>query len=101
MSRLGRALLLLSLIGGACAPARLPSPVAGQSPSTIPPAFAVDSHRGCKLWDATPKAGTTVAWSGACDGQGLATGQGVAEWHAANGVTKRCEVEYAEGKRNG
>jgi hypothetical protein len=64
------------------------------------PGWSVDARSGCWVWNPRPRASETVSWSGACGPDGRATGRGVLEWRAPDGVT-RYEGEYRGGKKNG
>ena len=58
-----------------------------------------DTH-GCKLWNAFPRPGQSVTWSGACR-DGYADGHGVAEWFKDGQFTGRAEGDSVAGKRTG
>lgn len=78
-------------------PARAPPPVADDRPL---PGWITDDRTGCRVWNADPRPGETVTWSGACVSN-TATGQGVAQWFENGRPTDRYEGEYRDGLEHG
>jgi hypothetical protein len=93
------ALLLLGA-GPALGQARPPAPPADLMAAPGKPGWSVDRRLGCWVWNGNPKPNETVIWSGACDGDGRATGLGVLEWHHGGGVD-RYEGGFRAGKEHG
>ena len=64
------------------------------------PGWIADPASGCRLWSDNPQPGQTVTWSGACT-DGVAQGQGVAQWSGAGSLGRRYEGEIRDGKETG
>jgi hypothetical protein len=64
------------------------------------PDWIVDAATGCRMWNVFPVPGVTVSWSGACQ-NGVAQGQGVAQWFREGKPNSRYEGEYRDGKASG
>ena len=65
------------------------------------PGWSVDVRTACWIWNSDPKLGDTVQWTGSCEPDGRAVGDGVAEWRTDGKVTARYEGQYRDGKAHG
>src|SRR5581483_3319986 len=65
-----------------------------------PPGWIQADTTGCKLWNATPKHGVTVTWSGACV-DGFAEGMGVQQWFLEGKPAGHYEGNMHSGKLSG
>ena len=65
-----------------------------------PPGWIADPATGCRVWSDSPQPGQSVTWSGACS-DGVAQGQGVAQWSGAGSLGRRYEGELRDGKESG
>jgi hypothetical protein len=77
-----------------------PAPPVNTQASLNHPGWSVDSRMGCWVWNAHPAANETVTWSGTCNADGRASGQGALEWHSDGSVYKY-EGAMQDGKRQG
>jgi hypothetical protein len=66
----------------------------------IEPGWIVDARTGCQIWNADPRPGETIAWSGSCVG-GRASGPGILQWFENGQATVRVEAEYRDGQSLG
>jgi|GEM_PF-2967273 TonB family protein len=62
--------------------------------------WTTDQISGCKLWNDHPKSSETVRWSGTCP-NGLATGNGTAQWFRDGKPGETSTADYVDGKRTG
>lgn len=60
-----------------------------------------DSSSGCKVWNANPQPNETVTWSGGCNSNQQAQGQGVLTWREGSTTSERYEGEMNNGKPHG
>jgi hypothetical protein len=88
-------------IGTASGQTRPAPPPADQFAVPGRPGWSVDARSGCWVWNASPTAGATVAWSGLCRSDGPATGRGVLEWRWEDKGERKVswyEGEYRDGR---
>lgn len=72
-----------------------------QTPRAQPQAgWVADMRLGCKLWSSAPEADETVSWTGPCF-NGLAEGNGTAQWFVRGRPGDRYEGDYKSGKMEG
>ncbi len=63
------------------------------------PGWSVDKQ-GCRLWNSNPQANESISWNGVCP-NGLASGEGVAQWYQNGQPTDRYDGEWKDGRENG
>src|SRR5690349_22954273 len=66
----------------------------------LKPGWISDARTGCRLWNPDPKPQNTITWSGGCR-NGLAQGQGTAQWYQGDIPSARYEGAYVDGRMQG
>ena len=60
--------------------------------------WVLDAKTCCKIWNPNPQPKESVQWSGECV-NGLAHGQGTAQWIKGNAVVETDQGEWREGRQ--
>jgi hypothetical protein len=66
----------------------------------VGPGWIADARTGCQVWNADPRPGESITWSGSCAG-GRASGPGILQWFDNDRPVVRVEAEYRDGQSLG